>query len=70
MHFKTELYCLFFFQVVVGNILDTRKSEVVIVTKEQAVPIKLSRDELNSGTEIESKIVEELVKRHSDFARK
>ena len=55
------------FQVVVGNILETRKSEVMIVTSNEVMPIKLDQNEQKNGLEIERKIIEDLVQRHTSF---
>ena len=54
------------FQVVVGNVLDRRKFEVVMVTKEREDWIRLSETEQTTGVEIEKKIVEHLTQMHQD----
>ncbi|KAK3602682.1 hypothetical protein CHS0354_017884 [Potamilus streckersoni] len=54
-------------QVVIGNLLDTRKREVVSVTKDQENWIRLTDKELSLGVEIESKIVSEIVQKHRTF---
>lgn len=54
-------------QLVIGNILDTRKVEVVFVTNEDEQWIKLDEKEIQDGVEIESKIVKNLVQRHQQF---
>ncbi|KAL3836279.1 hypothetical protein ACJMK2_021717 [Sinanodonta woodiana] len=54
-------------QVVIGNLLDTRKREVVSVTKDQENWIRLTDKELSLGVEIESKIVSEIVEKHKKF---
>lgn len=54
-------------QLVIGNVLDTRKLEVVFVTNNDEQWIKLEQDEIDSECEIESKIVANLVERHRQF---
>jgi phosphopantothenate-cysteine ligase len=53
--------------VVVGNVLDRRKFEVVMVTKESEDWIRLSDQEQAAGVEIEKKIIEHLTKMHNKF---
>lgn len=51
--------------LVIGNILDTRKKEVLLVYKDKTTEkIIMSDEELDSGLEIEVKIIEKLVKLH------
>ena len=57
-------------QVVVANILETRKQEVILVTSEDTRPIRLTEKELQSGTEIEERIVADLVQQHQQFKEK
>ena len=54
-------------QIVIGNILHTRKTEVCMVTAEDQNWIRLSKEEIASGVEIESKIVQYLMDVHSKF---
>ncbi len=54
-------------QVVIANLLDTRKFEVVLVTRKSQQTIKMTSEDLNAGLEIEENIVKELVDRHSQF---
>nr|XP_022339819.1 phosphopantothenate--cysteine ligase-like [Crassostrea virginica] len=54
-------------QLVVANLLETRKKEVKLVTKESCVDITMTTSELSNGQEIEQKIVKELSALHSDF---
>ncbi|KAL4229561.1 hypothetical protein ACF0H5_012600 [Mactra antiquata] len=54
-------------QLVIGNVLDTRKIEVVFVTNNDEQWIKLEQEEIDTGVEIESKIVTSLVERHRQF---
>ncbi|GBC06164.1 hypothetical protein RclHR1_06670004 [Rhizophagus clarus] len=51
-------------QIVICNLLTTRKAEVTFITKDSELKISLSKEEANNGVEIESKIIPELVKRH------
>ncbi|XP_067685727.1 phosphopantothenate--cysteine ligase-like [Haliotis asinina] len=54
-------------QVVIANLLDTRKYEVVLVTKETEKPILLSKEDSDKGLEIEEEIVKQLIARHKHF---
>ena len=54
-------------QIVIGNILHTRKTEVCMVTPEEQNWIRLGKEETSSGVEIESKIVQYLIDVHSKF---
>lgn len=54
-------------QVVIGNVLDTRKLEVVFVTSSEEQWIKLDDSEIEAGVEIESKIVKNLVEKHKQY---
>ncbi|XP_060574140.1 phosphopantothenate--cysteine ligase-like [Ruditapes philippinarum] len=54
-------------QLVIGNILDTRKYEVVFVTNSDIDWIKLDDKDIQNGVEIESKIVKNIVERHRQF---
>ncbi|CAG8497067.1 9969_t:CDS:2 [Acaulospora colombiana] len=56
-------------QIVIGNLLETRKAEVIFITKDTEFQLKLTDDEIAHGMEIESKIVPELVKRHDEWIR-
>ena len=51
-------------QVVIANILQTRRKTVVLVTPFEEVAIWMSDKELELGKEIEEKIVAELTRRH------
>ncbi|XP_016045067.1 phosphopantothenate--cysteine ligase isoform X3 [Erinaceus europaeus] len=54
-------------QAVVANILESRRSFVVIVTKESETKLVLSEEEEENGMEIEEKIVNDLKSRHTTF---
>merc|ERR1711931_114136 len=54
-------------QVVIANILQTRRKTVVLVTPYGEVPIRMSGQELKIGKEIEEKIIIELTRRHLAF---
>ena len=56
-------------KVVVANILETRKTEVVLVTKEMEQTIRLSLEEASHGKEIEEQLIQTLVSLHADFCR-
>lgn len=63
--YRLYKYCIN--QVVVSNILQTRKKTVVIVTPTQEMAVWMSDEELEQGKEIEAKIVTELIKMHQRF---
>ncbi|CAD5122945.1 DgyrCDS11340 [Dimorphilus gyrociliatus] len=54
-------------QVVIGNVLDTRKREVYLVTTENVTPIRLKNFDITKGVEIEQYLVEQLIKDHHIF---
>jgi phosphopantothenate-cysteine ligase len=56
-----------FLQMVIANILHTRKRRVVLVMPAASSEIVLSPEEMEAGIEIESKIVSDLVERHELF---
>ena len=47
--------------LVIGNILATRKRKVVLVTKDTSEEIVMEDEEIDSGLEIEDKIVQKIV---------
>ncbi|ELT99354.1 hypothetical protein CAPTEDRAFT_135719 [Capitella teleta] len=57
-------------QVVVGNILETRKKQIVIVTQSEDKCVRLSEEEISSGKEIEDYIIQEITHRHQMFMAK
>ncbi|NWH74476.1 PPCS ligase, partial [Piaya cayana] len=57
-------------QVVVANVLDSRRTSVIIVTKDSQTPLSLSEEEVAQGTEIEEKIVSYLQGQHTAFIEK
>jgi len=54
-------------QVVIGNLLETRKKEVIVVTPSEHKWIRLTDEQLASETEIEKFIVKDLVSRHTEY---
>lgn len=54
-------------QVVVANILESRQSSVVIVTKDSETKLSLSENEVAKGIVIEERIIENLQSRHTAF---
>ncbi|CAN2388170.1 phosphopantothenate--cysteine ligase activity [Pristimantis euphronides] len=54
-------------QVVVANILDTRRAYVVVVTSTEETKLSVSDEEESSGMEIEEKIIQDLTLRHTQF---
>ena len=61
-----ETYC---HELVVANILGSRKTEVVLVTLEEEVEVRLSEEEVGRGDEIEAKIIEAVLQRHQTFVK-
>jgi len=57
-------------QIVIGNMLLTRKRVVHLITNDGERKIELSDEELNNGIEIEVKIINELNKRHDQWIEK
>ncbi|KAK2526696.1 hypothetical protein Q9966_010546 [Columba livia] len=57
-------------QVVVANILESRRTAVTIVTKDSQTPLALSEEEIAQGMEIEEKIVSYLQGQHTAFIEK
>jgi phosphopantothenate-cysteine ligase len=54
-------------QIVVGNMLTTRKHVVWFITKDLEQEIRLSQEEINSHVEIETHIVGRLVEMHQEW---
>ncbi|KAJ1961168.1 Phosphopantothenate--cysteine ligase cab2 [Dipsacomyces acuminosporus] len=56
-------------QIVIANMLDTRKSQVWLFTKDSSEPheIQISEEDLKGGRDIEQDLVEELACRHAQF---
>ncbi|XP_053256354.1 phosphopantothenate--cysteine ligase isoform X2 [Podarcis raffonei] len=57
-------------QVVVANVLDSRRTSVIVVTKDSETQLSLSDDEVAQGMEIEEKIVSYLESQHRAFMEK
>lgn len=56
-----------FLQLVIGNMLQTRRQRVVFVTKDNSYDVSLTREQMLNGMEIEDLIVSNVVINHSDF---
>ncbi len=54
-------------QLVIGNIMERRASELVLVTEEGEDWIRISKEEREKGVEIEERLVEKVVKIHSSW---
>ncbi|NXM27225.1 PPCS ligase, partial [Oxyruncus cristatus] len=54
-------------QVVVANVLESRRTSVIIVTRDSQTPLSLSEEEVAQGMEIEEKIVSYLQGQHTAF---
>lgn len=57
-------------QLVIGNLLQTRKRSVVFVTREDAVEYKISAEQEKAGVEIESLIIPKVVDAHTEWINK
>lgn len=57
------------FQLVIANMLQTRKQQVIIVSKENNYVLSLTNEQLGNGEEIEQLIVSDLVEQHTKFMR-
>ncbi|XP_029166039.1 phosphopantothenate--cysteine ligase [Nylanderia fulva] len=53
--------------LVIANMLQTRKQQVVIVSKETDYILSLTNEQLNTGDEIEQLIVNDIVEKHTKF---
>jgi phosphopantothenate---cysteine ligase (ATP) len=51
-------------QIVIGNMLSTRKKTVTFITQDSERVLSLEQEELDMDVEIESKIVPELIRYH------
>ena len=51
-------------QLVVANILETRKQVVVIVTRDSEEEIRMTEEQLSSGLEIEEPLIKKLLQYH------
>lgn len=58
-----------YFQLVIANILQTRRHKVVFVTLDQSSDILLTREEVHAGMEIEAPIVNNVVKKHEEHLK-
>lgn len=70
IHIKvfSKIYSIFYvFQLVIANILQTRKQQVIIVSKETDYVLSLTNEQLDNGDEIEQLIVSDLVDKHLKF---
>ncbi|XP_053546535.1 phosphopantothenate--cysteine ligase isoform X2 [Bombina bombina] len=54
-------------QVVVANVLDSRRSYVVVVTNTAETKLDVTEEEEKTGVEIEDKIIKDLTARHTSF---
>ncbi|KIH52769.1 DNA / pantothenate metabolism flavoprotein, partial [Ancylostoma duodenale] len=57
-------------ELVIGNILQTRKVHVVLVDAHNTENIDLTQDQVKNGVEIEREIIAKLQQRHSAFISK
>ncbi|CAG8520231.1 11906_t:CDS:2 [Diversispora eburnea] len=57
-------------QIVIGNLLEIRKREVIFITKDSEFQVKLTEEEIINEIDIEAKIIPELVKRHNEWINK
>lgn len=66
---KIYKFYFFIFQLVIANMLQTRKQQVIIVSKETDYVLSLTNEQLDNGDEIEQLIVRDLVEKHKKFIR-
>lgn len=57
------------FQLVIANMLQTRKNRVIFVTPTTSYEVHLTREQGLSGLEIEEPIVADIVHKHEEFMR-
>ncbi|KAK3100684.1 hypothetical protein FSP39_023758 [Pinctada imbricata] len=57
-------------QMVIANVLETRKREVTLITSQFSFPINLTAEEISRGVEIEERIVQQLKLKHCEFCEK
>lgn len=63
---KTESSSATFLQLVIANLLDKRKEWVIFVTKGSQEYIRLNKDQIASGVEIEEQIIQKLKTMHEE----
>ena len=56
-------------RLVIANLLQTRKTEVIAVTKDTDEKLELTQREIAEGLEIEGKIVATVSMRHEEFMK-
>ncbi|XP_018578244.1 phosphopantothenate--cysteine ligase [Anoplophora glabripennis] len=56
-------------KLVIGNMLQTRRTKVVFVTSDNSYEVVLSREQILSGMEIEDTIVSNIVLNHTEFMK-
>lgn len=54
----------------VANVLDTRKTEVILITKNSEEPVTLTAEDIAKGTEIEEILIPIVVRHHAEFCAK
>ncbi|CAO3626933.1 unnamed protein product [Cunninghamella echinulata] len=54
-------------QVVVANMLNTRKQTVTVITKDSEKVVSITPEEMNNNVEIESRIIPQLVHIHNEW---
>lgn len=60
---------MWFLQLVIGNILQTRRTRVVFVTPDNNYELVMGREQVLSGMEIEEIIVSNVVANHLDYIK-
>lgn len=65
--YEAKMFIINFLQLVIGNMLQTRRQRVVFVTSESTCEISLTREQMHSGIEIEDLIVSNVIISHSNF---
>ena len=58
---------VFIFQMVIANLLHTRRKEVVMISSEMEEKVSVTEEELDAGKEIEEPLIEKLVQVHAEM---
>lgn len=55
-------------QVVIANLLESRRTKLEVITAEDHCTIEVSEEELTQGGEVEEKLISDLIQRHGVFS--
>lgn len=63
-----QIVATFFFQLVIGNLLHTRKHNVKLISQDGTIKnILLNNADIENGTEIEDLIIKNIKTKHDEF---